>query len=75
MLTVLLAAGVQASDAPVGPVIAQLIVPAGWTPPLPVISTVTVVLPPRVVALLLIAPIVGIRVEIPKVALLLVALV
>ena len=73
--TAVATAGVQAMLADDGLVILQLMVPAGWTPPLPVRSTVTVVVPPRVAALWLIAPMVGTRVEIPRVTLLLAALV
>ena len=44
---------------PVGPVTVQSIAPAGVNPAVPVTTTESVVLPPKVVALLVIAPIVG----------------
>ena len=50
-----------------GPVIVHEMEPAGVNPEVPVTTTLSVVVPPRVAVELVIALIVGIRVEIPSV--------
>jgi len=50
-----------------GPVTNQVIDPPGVSPEVPVTTTESVVVPPRVVAVLVIEPIVGVRVETPMV--------
>ena len=57
----------QVTAPPLGPVMLHAIVPAGVSPPEPVTMTESVVVPPSVVAVLVIALIVGVKVETPTV--------
>ena len=57
----------QETGAAFGPVTNQVIAPPGVSPEDPVTTTESVVVPPSVVAVLVIAPIVGVRVETPMV--------
>ena len=60
----------QVTAPPLGPVIVHAIVPPGVSPDDPLTTTESVVVPPSEVAVLVIALIVGVRVETPTVTVL-----